>query len=636
MERPKSLQNFIQSSGVQIQRSSPPTFPRRLQNSMINNQNMGEFAQFVYNSNSNENINVPVRKLSISGLNPGMFNATINDGFGAEPRIDLKHILQSKPLARTSIGEGLFIDTTEILGIYGRFKTGFSHTKEYGKKGNINEKFFTAQIKFKITNGTETTGGTANFYKNGKIRFSSGFIGKGKDMERQPELIRRFMVKKYTRGEMFLYNPFVYNNLSAQFRINGVFSNLAQLHDRSIRYGFQSNYEPELSPMMYVKYKDYKYILAKSGAIQISGAKNPVHLNAAYNAATDFFSMLLSKGEIKLTTNVPNAMSKRTVAVKPKASSCPKQRRPPCKSGFQVKKNPQGDECCYKIPKKRTTRASPRNKVEVTYDADGTMRIGKKKCTVLTKATLLDVARKMGVVGAKDTNKKDKLCSMIKNIDLGNTSFKVGNKPCVSYKKEELIALAMNKGISVNDTDTIKVLCEKLKLKQNNITRNLKQKQKNQNKMTRNLNKAIREELNVLKVEKRRRLNKNSIKNDIIKLYGSKWMRKFGNVMNINRDVNDLSNKLNTASNNKRLTNKNGILKKMNADSIKKETVKSWKNARIKNYKEAAVIKKYGKYGDEVVRYVIAQSPSEEKIKKFIIKFKNERKKLELEYSKNK
>jgi len=597
---------------------------------------MGEFAQFVYNSNSNENINVPVRKLSISGLNPGMFNATINDGFGAEPRIDLKHILQSKPLARTSIGEGLFIDTTEILGIYGRFKTGFSHTKEYGKKGNINEKFFTAQIKFKITNGTETTGGTANFYKNGKIRFSSGFIGKGKDMERQPELIRRFMVKKYTRGEMFLYNPFVYNNLSAQFRINGVFSNLAQLHDRSIRYGFQSNYEPELSPMMYVKYKDYKYIIAKSGAIQISGAKNPTHLNAAYNAATDFFSMLLSKGEIKLTTNVPNAMSKRSVAVKPTVSSCPKQRRPPCKSGFQVKKNPQGDECCYKIPKKRTTRASPRNKVEVTYDADGTMRIGKKKCTVLTKATLLDVARKMGVVGAKDTNKKDKLCSMIKNIDLGNTSFKVGNKPCVSYKKEELIALAMNKGISVNDTDTIKVLCEKLKLKQNNITRNLKQKQKNQNKMTRNLNKAIREELNVLKVEKRRRLNKNSIKNDIIKLYGSKWMRKFGNVMNINRDVNDLSNKLNTASNNKRLTNKNGILKKMNADSIKKETVKSWKNARIKNYKEAAVIKKYGKYGDEVVRYVIAQSPSEEKIKKFIIKFKNERKKLELEYSKNK
>ena len=636
MERPKSLQNFIQSSGVQIQRSSPPTFPRRLQNSMINNQNMGEFAQFVYNSNSNENINVPVRKLSISGLNPGMFNATINDGFGAEPRIDLKHILQSKPLARTSIGEGLFIDTTEILGIYGRFKTGFSHTKEYGKKGNINEKFFTAQIKFKITNGTETTGGTANFYKNGKIRFSSGFIGKGKDMERQPELIRRFMVKKYTRGEMFLYNPFVYNNLSAQFRINGVFSNLAQLHDRSIRYGFQSNYEPELSPMMYVKYKDYKYIIAKSGAIQISGAKNPTHLNAAYNAATDFFSMLLSKDEIKLTTNVPNAMSKRSVAVKPTVSSCPKQRRPPCKSGFQVKKNPQGDECCYKIPKKRTTRASPRNKVEVTYDADGTMRIGKKKCTVLTKATLLDVARKMGVVGAKDTNKKDKLCSMIKNIDLGNTSFKVGNKPCVSYKKEELIALAMNKGISVNDTDTIKVLCEKLKLKQNNITRNLKQKQKNQNKMTRNLNKAIREELNVLKVEKRRRLNKNSIKNDIIKLYGSKWMRKFGNVMNINRDVNDLSNKLNTASNNKRLTNKNGILKKMNADSIKKETVKSWKNTRIKNYKEAAVIKKYGKYGDEVVRYVIAQSPSEEKIKKFIIKFKNERKKLELEYSKNK
>lgn len=93
MQRPQSLQKFIQNSGVQIQRLSPPTFPRRLQNSMINNENMGEFAQFVYNEN-----NSPVSRLSLSGLNPGMFNATVNKDFDAESRVDLKYILNKTPL----------------------------------------------------------------------------------------------------------------------------------------------------------------------------------------------------------------------------------------------------------------------------------------------------------------------------------------------------------------------------------------------------------------------------------------------------------------------------------------------------------------------------------------------------------
>ena len=57
MERPKSLQNFIKNSGVSVRRVSPPSFPRRLQNSTINNQNLGNFAEFLNMNNSNSNNN---------------------------------------------------------------------------------------------------------------------------------------------------------------------------------------------------------------------------------------------------------------------------------------------------------------------------------------------------------------------------------------------------------------------------------------------------------------------------------------------------------------------------------------------------------------------------------------------------
>lgn len=619
MQRPQSLQKFIQNSGVQIQRSSPPSFPRRLQNSMINNENMGEFAQFVYNS-SNENNNAPVSRLSLSGLNPGMFNATVNKDFNAEARLDLKYILNKVPLERTALGGGIFIETKELVGIYGRFKTGFSHTREYGKKGNINEKFFTVQIKFSITNGTETNGGTVNFYKNGKIRFSGGFIGKGEDIVNQPELIRKFMVKKYTPGQAFLYNRFEYNNLSGQFRINGVFKNMTRLHINSVRYGFKSNYEPEISPMMYALYKDHKYIIAKSGAIQISGAANPNALNTAYNTASSFFSMLHAKGEIQLTANIPKNMARKTVSVVAKASTCPKSRRPPCKNGYQTKKNPQGDECCYKIPKRTSTRRSPtNNSKKITYDNDGTMRIGKKKCATLTKTTLLDVAKKMGVVGTKTTNKKDKICNMIKNLDLGNSTFKVNNKSCVSYKKDELIALALNKGVSVEDLDTVKTLCEKLKLSENTAKKNAA----NQARLSKNINRALKNEARNEATEKKRRLNSNSIRNDIVKLYGTRWMKKYKDVMNIEKDVKDVTNLLNQAAKEKNIVNKKGILKKMPANYIKKDKVSEWKQERVAEYDTKLVKKEYGKYGSAVVNYILTHKPKKANIKQFIQKYKN-------------
>src|SRR6056300_684015 len=170
-------------------------FPPRLEKNIISNENYGEFSEFVYNSNNDMNTivaNIPVPKpeLTVSKLNPGMFNATVNRQFSADSRINLTKILLKQPLPKSPIGEGLYIDTKEINGIYGRFVTGFTHTREYGRKGNINLNFFTVQLKIVVTNGVESKGATVNFYKNGKIRFSGGFIGT--NIANQPELIRRY------------------------------------------------------------------------------------------------------------------------------------------------------------------------------------------------------------------------------------------------------------------------------------------------------------------------------------------------------------------------------------------------------------------------------------------------------------
>jgi len=577
---------------------------------------MGEFAQFL--SNSNTPPRSPTR-LVLSGLNPGMFNATVNKNFDAEARVDLKSILKNTPLGKTSIGQGLYIDTKEIVGVYGRFKTGFSHTRQYGKKGDINLKFFTVQIKFSITNGVETNGGTVNFYKNGKIRFSGGFIGKGDEIENQPELIRRFMVKSYTKKPAFFYNPFEYNNLSGQFRINGIIRDMNRLYARSRGYGIISTYDPELSPMMYSTYKEHKYIIAKSGAIQISGAKNPKMLNAAYKTARDLFEMLNAKGEINLSANVPNriAQPKRRV----NASSCPKTRRPPCKSGFEAKKNPQGDQCCYKIPKKKSTRKSPNNTKEITYGKNGKLMIGKKKCETLTKSTLIEMAKKLGVVNAKDKNKKEKLCAMIKQFSFGNENFKVDDKPCISYKKNELVAMAMSKGIEVSNTDTIKTLCQKLKLHVNkNKVNSVELRRANKA-----LNVELRKEAKIGAIEKKRKLNNVGIRNDIIKLYGPRWIKKYGKIMNINKDVEEMSNVLNGASKESSLINKMGVLRKMPANDIKKELVSEWKQTRAEEYKKKLIKNEYGKYGNAVVNYILTQSPKKAQIKKFIEKYNKTR-----------
>jgi hypothetical protein len=581
----QQLKEFVKRSGVEVSPSSasttasnnnlireieadlgiqkPQTFPPKLEKNIMSNENYGEFAEFLNmsnneNNNTNEIIAMAERNLKfvVSKLNPGMFNATVNKEFSAEARIDLKRILLKKPLPRTPIGEGLYIDTQEINGIYGRFMTGFTHSKEYGKQGDLNKNFFTVQLKIVVSNGSEKKGATVNFYRNGKIRFSGGFIGD--NIARQPELIRRFIVDSYSDKQPFLYNPFEYNNLSGQFRVNGHFKNMQRIASNYRAYGFTNvSYESELSPFMYVTYQGHKYILASSGNIQISGAQSPSNMLEAYNVGMELARMLNENGEIALKATVPKRLTKRAPV------------------------------------KRKTTKKM------------STLKVDPKQCMRMSKTELADFAKKLGVVGITKSTKKEEICNKIKKISgvksatFRNTNknknvaltgsgnnFKVGRGKCTSYSKTELLRVAGILGIKLDAKETKASLCKKIE-----AVRNAKVAPKPKPKPRTpppSRKEVAQKKRNVKKeqVIKKRGLNENSIRKDIVKLYGKRWMDRYKNVMpSLNNDVKEMKMRLNRL----KTGNKQGIPFKKDVDLVKKRLVNRWKNERGRNLEKKVI-----------------------------------------------
>src|SRR6056300_775992 len=612
----QQLREFVKQSGVELRPANSPNsvsttasnnalvreieadmgFPPRLEKNIINNSNYGEFAHFLNNSDNNMPEMPSPIVFKVSKLNPGMFNATVNKNFSAETRINLKKILLKSPLPKTPIGEGLYIDTKEINGIYGRFTTGFSHTREYGKKGDISKDFFTVQLKVTISNDVESKGATINFYKNGKIRFSGGFIGS--NISNQPELIRRFMVDNYSDREAFLYSPFEYNNLSGQFRVNGVFKSMEELQRKFVlQYGaVDAKYDPELSPFMYVTHRGHKYILAKSGNIQISGAPTPADMLVAYTDGSQLARMLYEKGDIILTASVPNRLVKGK-----------------------------------KVPKK---------KVVLTKKQAAALKIDAKQCMRMPKSELVDLAKKMGVVGITTSTKKEDICDKIKKISgtksatFRNTekkknvalvgsgnNFKVGRATCTGYSKTELLRVAGILKIKLDPKETKVTLCKKIEKARNAM---IAPKPKPKTPPTRK--EVAQQKKNVKKeaVIKKRGLNENSIRRDIEKLDGQRWMTRYKNVMpSLNNDVKEMKERLNKL----KTGNKMGVPFKKDVDILKKRLVNRWKNERGRNLEMKVIGNQLNvtgvpnrlvvQYKNAATNYIMKNGPTMKQLEKY-------------------
>ena len=568
--------------------------------------------QFVKNSNvSIQTTPTTTTKggLKIGKFHPGMYNVLVNKNFTKdEKRVDLQYILKQKPKGHAQISQGLTIDLNEIKGYYGRFQTGAIHTSNFGLKGDLSKEFFSVQLSGYMMDGTERKNFTFVIYSNGKIRFSGGFLG-SKNLKRQPEALRKYLIDTYTQKQQFLYNEIQYNNIAGFFNTNVNFD-LTRITRQNPIKAQSVRYETETTPFLYMTYKDHNFVLSSksgklgSGVVQIQGESDPDDLENAYDVGVDMIKLLhvlgYTMGLVNRNVNAP----KLPVVKGVKASTCPKPRRPPCKDGFEVRKNPQGSDCCFKIPKKRSVskkKTTPKN-VSISYDKDGVMKIGGRKCDRLTKPVLLDVAKKLGVVGVREKNTKSVICSALDAIEKGTSNLKIDGKLCRTLKKDQLINIAISKGITVNDKDTVKILCDKLQNKPNtpNTPNSLA------NEMERALLKRNRNIIN-----RKRRINESSIKNDLVKLYGKKWMTKYGKVMNLDENVRDVKKELNKAEKNKSLnvTTRNGVIKTMVANDIKRAMVKNMKLNQEQDLKKKLIKneaqKLYGKYGNTMVNNVI-------------------------------
>jgi TATA-box binding protein (TBP) (component of TFIID and TFIIIB) len=602
-------QRFFRSPPRQVQ------FPKKLENSLVNNKTYSRFREFennsplanefddvVLNSNNekmiqnilneqgnNDNflkdddftkefgITSPHTGLQISKLNPGMFNALVNKEFGQTPRLDLKSILLKRPLAKSPVGEGLYIDTTEIRGVYGQFKQGFSHTKESGPQGDLNKNYNQVQIKLQVTNNVETKGATVSLFRNGKIRFSGGFVGT--NIANQPELIRRFVVEKYTDKQPFLYSDFEYNNLSGQFRINGVFKNMASISMRARQYGMtEASYEPEITPFLYIESPEHKYIITRNGNVQISGAKSPRDMERAYTFGSEFVRRLDQSGEIQVTGEFSTNLRAEP---KPKAKAKAKAKTKVVKAKTKLSKNQLN-----------------------------ALMVDTKMCRRMKLTELKDFARTLGVVNFRTrTNQgsreatKDEICNMIKkkqgiktvtykntnkgkNVSLSGTNarFKVGKVLCKNLKVKELLRIAGVMKIPLTGKEKKADLCKLIEKARNNINakpvvspRAAKQKTKNNKKAAKELSKNINRQLKINDAEMKRRLNNNSIRNDLNKLYGSKWMNRYK--PNLTQDIKVVQNKIR----NIKKTNKLGVPFKRDVDALKKKLVEQWKRERVRN-----------------------------------------------------
>ena len=536
----KMIENILKD----IDEPVPPPLP-------LSNNNMRELL-------------APITGLQIGELNPGMFNATVNREFGKENRIDITEILKRRPLARTSIGGGLYVDTKEIKGWFGQFKTGFSHTRNYGMQGNLNKNFFSVQITLEVSDGEKTKGATVNIYRNGKIRFSGGFIGS--NIVNQPERIRRFVVDSYTNKDSFLYNPFSYNNLSGQFRINGVFKNPTVLVSRFRKYGMtRVSYEPELSPFIYAYFDNATFILSKNGNVQISGAKTPEDMVNAYEFGKSFIRDLNEDGQIQVTGVF--------------------------EEGVKVKK-----------------KGKPKTKAKST----------SKPSTRLKKSELTNIARKMGVVnfravrnGVTKALTKEELYNRIKkkagnktasfkntnknkNVSLNGSgkTFRVGKVKCENLSKKEIVRIATILKIKTNTKDTKASLCNKIEKVRNNLAA---PKPKSPPKPTkRQVQKAatnIKRNVKKTEVMKKRGLDENSIRKDLKKLYGDKWMKRYQ--PNLNQDVRNMKSSLNAINKG----NKSGVPFKKDIDQVKKNVVSRWKMERRRELERKYLMNKVNTTG---------------------------------------
>jgi hypothetical protein len=461
--------------------------------------------------------------LQISPLSVGLYNAVVD----TKSSISITNILDKVKEIGLVSENGIKI--TEFTVRYGKFKTAMKYTSEYGLTGNSTKPFVSADFQLKVTHDGETKGASLSFYKSGKIRFSGGYIGTPRNLETQPRELLNFLSQYHTISPTV---PISLNNVTSEFRVGfplktsviyDVFS------DKVVKssfgdYDIVATYETKKTHFLYLTFTKgsdkFSIIISGSGVVQIQGT---VEIQTVYTFLKKFFEALKNNdfmnvgGAQNITIRKPKAtkISKRfdnlpAPNITRRGTTCPVDRRPnpysyigKCtQTKCYIKPNPQGQPCCYTIPK---SLEYSRNKVASSYNKAGVkvpddvralfgiglntnnrpvnvanknvtpnvriyvnnksgFKIDTRQCLRYTKVALVDMARRLKItLPAKLT--KPILCNLIKNastlpnvnvkagkkvITGSNATLRLGSRMCSTYKRDVIARFARTLGGAVS------------------------------------------------------------------------------------------------------------------------------------------------------------------------------------------
>ncbi len=488
----------------------------------------------------------------------GMYNATMDTGNVIN--VDaIKRKVNADGFVEETI-DGIKIKAVKFTTRYGRFKKAFEYTQEYGPKNISNkEDITTAQFILKLQKGNQVQGASFNIYKTGRIRFSGGYFEGGLD---EPKALVKYISRNYQQIDGRL--PIEVNNNTFEMKVGAnirlvelytifnVAKGLATFEDFII----ETTFEPERnrfitkqrknSPFLYVTLSEKNsknklgLVMSRGGSIIVEGAKN---IRMAVDVINRFLNALKESGLMtkvagrNLKVSPKKTKLARRVNMKPapeitrRGTSCPITRRPN-PYGFQgvcppqlkgkhyVRPNPQGQPCCYKVPKStayinqkvenRYKRANVKvpNMVRKTFGfgqntnnkannvgrANANMniffnksigrngvnpvglKIGSRQCSRFSKVALVDIAKRKGIALPKKVTKPI-LCDLLSKVAVEinsndpmprlnqNGRVIIGKQVCETYKKSTLTRYARTLGITVNKEMSKPDICKAIKSK---------------------------------------------------------------------------------------------------------------------------------------------------------------------------
>ena len=472
--------------------------------------------------------------LNSTPLFMGMYNAVVN----TEKRINISKLLD-KTLEKglvTANNNNLGFKVVRITARYGKFVKALEITSEYGMKlhKKVDPSVYTS-IEY-IVKIDGKAGGSFTVFNSGRLRFSAGYVFKP-ETRNEARAFLNFM-KNYI--DVPANSEIVYNNVTGDFNISKVpelvpiFSLLDPLVTKALASFngmlVETEYKPErvqvlnnarktkkkLSPFLYVKFENFMIILSNSNRIQIEGTRD---IKSAYDI-TKLFLEELNRGGLfnnrrvnmnartpKATKVMKRANSLPAPEVTRRGTTCPPNRVPKpysfqgqCPPGFYVKPNPQGQPCCYKIPKSirysrdkvvdayrkagvkvpeavqkifgfgmntenlpaNVTGKELQNLVTLNDPKSGFM-IGSRQCLRYSKVSLVDIAKRMNIPVPRVISKPE-LCKLIrekskasgtnrtKNFSSGavviQNRLKFGKRFCDSYTKPDIVKMARKLGMT--------------------------------------------------------------------------------------------------------------------------------------------------------------------------------------------